>query len=46
MVGRVNLGNSVSEMIAGFQRDRGEMAEKTKAERDEARANLENMISE
>ena len=33
-------------MISGFQRDRQEMGEKTKAERDEARVKLENTISE
>ncbi len=46
VLGRVNLGNTVSEMIAGFQRDRQEMGEKTKAELDESRANREHTISE
>jgi DNA anti-recombination protein RmuC len=46
VLGRANLGNSVSEMIAGFQSDRQQMREKTKAERDEARADLEHTISE
>jgi len=31
-LGRSNLEKTISEMIAGFQRDRKEMAEKTKAE--------------
>ena len=45
-LGRVKLGHTVAEMIAGFQRDREEMGEKTKVELDEARRNLENTISE
>ena len=43
---RANLGNTVSEMIAGFQRDREEMGEKTTAELGESRSGLENTVSE
>ena len=46
MLGRVNLGNTVSEMIAGFQHDREEMGEKTKAELGESRSDLEHTVSE
>ena len=46
MVGRVKLGNRVSEMIAGFQRNREEMAEKSKAELAQSRADRESTISE
>ena len=56
-LGRANLGNTVSEMIAGFHRDREEMGEKARAEMVEfmsdlsirlalGRANLENTVSE
>ena len=31
-LGRIKLGHTVAEMIAGFQRDREEMGEKTKVE--------------
>jgi hypothetical protein len=46
MVGRVNLGNTVAEMIAGFQRDREEMGEKTKTELGESRSDLEHTVAE
>jgi len=42
---RANLENSVAEMMAGFQRDREEMGERTKAELGESRADLENTVS-
>src|SRR5208282_6170058 len=42
---RANLGNTVAGMIAGFQRDREEMGEKTKAELGESRADLETTVS-
>jgi len=45
VLGRANLGNSVSEMIAGFQRDREEKGEKTKTELGESRAVLESTVS-
>ena len=45
-IGRANLGSSISEMISGFQSDRQQMGEQTKAERDEARATLERTIAE
>jgi hypothetical protein len=46
MLGRVSLGKTVAEMIAGFHRDRQEMGEKTKTELDESKADLEHSISE
>lgn len=46
VLGRANLGNTTSEAIAGFQRDRQEMSEKMKAELSEARANREHTIAE
>ena len=57
VLGRAILGNTVSEMIVGFRRDREKMREKTRAEVTEfmrdlrcrltlARANLENTVSE
>ena len=42
---RANLGSTVAEMIAGFQRDREEKGERTKAELGESRADLENTVS-
>src|SRR5208282_1000520 len=42
---RANLGNTVAGMIAGFQRDREEMGEKTKTELGESRADLESTVS-
>jgi len=45
VLGREDLGKTVSGMIAGFQRAREEMAEKTKAELGESRADLGNTVS-
>ena len=56
MLGRANLGCTVSEMIAGFRQDRQEMEEKARAQMVEfmsdlsirlalGRANLENTVS-
>ena len=45
VLGRADLGKTVSDMIAGFQRDRQEMGEKIKSELGDARADLENRVS-
>ena len=46
VLGRANLGTTVSEMIAGFQRDRQEVGEKSNAELAQSRADRESTISE
>ena len=45
VLGRADLGYTVSEMIAGFRHDREEMGEKTKAEVDEFVSNLKDAVA-
>jgi|SRR5208283_1238226 len=45
VLGRSNLGNAVSEMIAGFKRDREEMGEKTKSELSESVSNVKDSVA-
>ena len=44
VLGRADLGKTVSGMIAGFQRDRQDMGEKIKTELGEGRAELESRV--
>ena len=46
VLGRVNLGNTVTEMIAGFQRDREEMGEKTKVEVGECVSSVKDAVAD
>ena len=45
LLGRANLGSTVSEMIAGFRQDRQEMGEKTKTEVGEFVSNLKGAVA-
>ena len=45
VLGRSNLGNTVAGMIAGFQRDREEMGEKTKSEVGEFVSNVKDSVA-
>ena len=44
-LGRIKLGHTVAEMIAGFQRDREEMGEKTKVEVAECVSSLKEAVA-
>ena len=44
-LGRVKLGNTVAEMLAGFQRDREEMGEKTKVEVSECVSSVKDAVA-
>ena len=44
-LGRVKLGHTVSELIAGFQRDREQMREKTRAEVSECASSVKEAVA-